>query len=189
MLSPLRRHVKSCGHSGRWDVECPPNTKLKCPLIVARYEIGPSGRKNRKEQSLGTNDETVAWQLINQMVVSGDSKPAEPPRTVKQCIDGFLDLSTAWSKEIVEVPKPACSMPLPERSCHDQRENLRPTAPPGTDQNWSGGRTAAQVGPRPNSVTGSACWPAAPAADRTGLPTSTSEYELQTQLQIAAIRG
>jgi len=53
---------------------------------------GRAVRKVRKEKSLGTNDEAVAWQLINQMVVNGDTKPAEPPKTVQQCIDGFLDL-------------------------------------------------------------------------------------------------
>jgi integrase len=92
MLRPIRRHVKTCGNYKKWDVDCPANTKLKCPLIIVRYETGPSGRKVRKEKSLGTNDEAVAWQLINQMVVNGDTKPAEPPKTVQQCIDGFLDL-------------------------------------------------------------------------------------------------
>ena len=92
MLRPIRRHVKGCGNYKKWDVDCPPNTKLKCPLIIVRYETGPSGRKVRKEQSLGTNDEAVAWQLINQMVVKGETKPAEPPKTVQQCIDGFLGL-------------------------------------------------------------------------------------------------
>lgn len=92
MVRPVRRHVKGCGNHQKWDVECPKETKPKCPLIIFRYEDGPSGRKVRKEQSLGTNDETVAWQLINQMVVSGDAKPAPPPKTVKQCIDGFFEL-------------------------------------------------------------------------------------------------
>ena len=91
----MRRHVKSCGNYEKWNVDCPPNTKLKCPLIVFRYETGPSGRKVRKEQSLGTNDEKVAWQLINQMTVSGETKPGKPPKTVQQCIDGFLELEEA----------------------------------------------------------------------------------------------
>ena len=92
MIRPIRRHVKSCGNYGKWDVDCPAKTKLKCPLILVRYEPGPSGRKVRKEQSLRTNDEAVAWQLIHQMVVGGGNKPAAPPKTVKQCIDEFLDL-------------------------------------------------------------------------------------------------
>ena len=92
MVRPMRRHVKSCGNYKKWDVDCPPNTKLKCPLIIVRYEAGPSGRKIRKEQSLGTNDEAVAWQLINQMIVSGETKPAVPPKTVQQCVDVFLEL-------------------------------------------------------------------------------------------------
>ena len=92
MVRPMRRHVKSCGNYKKWDVDCPSNTKLKCPLIICRYESGPSGRKVRKEHALGTNDETVAWELINQMVTNGESKPAAPPKTVQQCIDGFLDL-------------------------------------------------------------------------------------------------
>jgi hypothetical protein len=73
-------------------VDCPTSTKLKCPLIIVRYEIGPSGRKVRKEKSLKTNDEKTAWDLINQMLTSGQSTPAEPPKTVQQSIDGFLDL-------------------------------------------------------------------------------------------------
>jgi len=92
MLRPIRRHVLGCGNHGKWDVECPPKTKLKCPLIVVRYEMGPGGRKIRKERSLKTNDESVAWELINRMVVSGETKPAEPPRTVQQCVDDYLDL-------------------------------------------------------------------------------------------------
>jgi len=54
--------------------------------------MGPSGRKIRKEQSLGTNDEKVAWDLIKKMVTNGETKPAEPPKTVVQSIDGFLEL-------------------------------------------------------------------------------------------------
>src|SRR5271157_5623476 len=92
MLRPIRRHVQGCGNHGKWYVECPPKTKLKCPLIVVRYEMGPGGRKIRKERSLKTNDESVAWELINRMVVSGETKPAEPPRTVQQCVDDYLDL-------------------------------------------------------------------------------------------------
>lgn len=92
MLRPIRRHVQGCGNHGKWDVECPSKTKLKCPLIVIRYEMGPGGRKIRKEQSLRTNDESVAWELINRMVVSGETKPAEPPKTVRQCVDDYLDL-------------------------------------------------------------------------------------------------
>lgn len=49
--------MKTCGNYRKWDVDCPPKTKLKCPLIIVRYETGPSGRKVRKEKSLGTNDE------------------------------------------------------------------------------------------------------------------------------------
>jgi hypothetical protein len=53
--------------------------------------MGPGGRKIRKERSLKTNDEAVAWQLINRMVVSGETKPADPPKTVQQCIDEYLN--------------------------------------------------------------------------------------------------
>jgi hypothetical protein len=34
----------------------------------------------------------VAWDLINKMVTTGETKPVEPPKTVQQCIDGFLEL-------------------------------------------------------------------------------------------------
>jgi hypothetical protein len=57
MLRPIRRHTKDCSRYG--------SKKLKCPLIIVRYEMGPSGWKIRKEQSLGTNDEKVAWDLIH----------------------------------------------------------------------------------------------------------------------------
>jgi integrase len=90
MLRPIRRHVQGCGNHGKWDVECPPKTKPKCPLIVVRYEMGPGGRKIRKERSLKTNDESVAWELINRMVVNGETTPAEPPKTVRACIDDYL---------------------------------------------------------------------------------------------------
>jgi len=92
MLRPIRRHVKGCGHYKKWGLDCPPKTKLKCPLIIVRYVTGPGGRKIRTEQSLGTNDETLAWQLISQMVISGGTQPPEPPKTAKECINGFLDL-------------------------------------------------------------------------------------------------
>jgi hypothetical protein len=92
MLRPIRRHTRNCGNYGKWDVDCPSKTKLKCPLIVVRYEMGPGGRKIRKEQALKTNDEAVAWQLINQMVVSGETRPTDPPKTVTQCIDEYLEL-------------------------------------------------------------------------------------------------
>ena len=92
MLRPIRRHVKSCPKYGKRGVDCPSNLKMKCPLIIVRYVDGPNGRKIPKEKSLGTNDEAVAWQLINQMVISGETKPAEPPKTVRQCVDGFLEL-------------------------------------------------------------------------------------------------
>lgn len=88
----MRRHVKGCGNYGKWDDDCPPNTKLKCPLIICRYEMGPTGRKVRKEQLLGTNDEAVAWELIKQMIVGGETKPAEPPKAVQQSVDDFLTL-------------------------------------------------------------------------------------------------
>jgi len=91
-LRPIRRHTKNCSNYGKWDVDCPSKAKLKCPLIVIRYEMGPGGRKIRKEQALKTNDEAVAWQLINQMVVRDEKRPAEPPKTVTQCIDGYLEL-------------------------------------------------------------------------------------------------
>ena len=41
MLRPIRRHTRNCGNYGKWDVDCPSKTKLKCPLIVVRYEMGP----------------------------------------------------------------------------------------------------------------------------------------------------
>jgi hypothetical protein len=47
MLRPIRRHVKDCSNYKKWDVDRPPNTKLKCPLIIVRYEAGPSGRRLR----------------------------------------------------------------------------------------------------------------------------------------------
>jgi len=56
------------------------------------YRQGLGGRKIRKEQALKTNDEAVAWQLINQMVVSRETRPTEPPKTVIQCIDEYLQL-------------------------------------------------------------------------------------------------
>jgi hypothetical protein len=34
MLRPIRRHTRNCGNYGKWDVDCPSKTKLKCPLIV-----------------------------------------------------------------------------------------------------------------------------------------------------------
>jgi hypothetical protein len=92
VLRPIRRHTKDCAKYGDWDVDCPAKQKKKCPLIIVRYEQGPSGRKIRKEQSLGTSDLEVAWQLIAKMVTTGETKPKEPPKTVEQSIATFLTL-------------------------------------------------------------------------------------------------
>jgi hypothetical protein len=94
MLRPIRRHSTSCPKHGKFDVDCPPNRKLKCPLIIATYELGPCGRKIRKERGLGTNDQETAWNLIREMVITGETKPQKAARTVQQAIDEYFMLES-----------------------------------------------------------------------------------------------
>jgi hypothetical protein len=95
MLAPQRRHTRDCAKYGKWKTDCPAKKAVKCPFIIVRYRKGPSGRMVPYETALGTNDEKTAWELINKMTVSGESQPAKPPakpKTVKECIDGFVDM-------------------------------------------------------------------------------------------------
>jgi hypothetical protein len=79
MIAPIRWHVK--GLRQLHEVGCELPAEHKAELSTRHRSVRKRvhcGRKVHKEQSLVANGEIVAWQLIKQMVVGGESKPAEP---------------------------------------------------------------------------------------------------------------
>jgi site-specific recombinase XerD len=85
MLRPVRYHTPPCKQVGKFDTECPAKSKKKCQFVVYWYEDG-----RRKQKSLGTNKEDLAWQIVNKMVVTGERKPEAAPLTVEECVAQFL---------------------------------------------------------------------------------------------------